>query len=86
MKYLTTNFYKNFYKSKLFLFHIYCGWHEFNSLKRRIYVNKATLLILDILLIKFNYFIGTNILQIVFDFITCKLVNGYFLGVHLGLL
>ena len=43
------------------------AWVQFS--KKDIYVNKATLLIFGIF-IKFYYFIGTNILQIVFDFIT----------------
>ena len=76
MKYLTTN--QNFHKSEVSLFHVYNGWHEFNFLKRCIYVNKATLLIFDIF-IKFNYFIGTNVLQIVFHFITCSVATIPFL-------
>ena len=60
MKYLITN--QNFYRSKLPLF------HEFNFLKEHIHVNKATLTFDSF--IQFNYLNGTNILQIVFDFIT----------------
>ena len=45
---------------------------EFNFLKKYIYVNKGILLILDnlVFFIKFNFFIGQNILQLVFDFVT----------------
>ena len=71
MKYLTTN--QNFYNSKLPLFAIFRGWHEF-SFPKNIYVNKATLLIFDIL-IKFHFLIGTNILQMVFDFIIYAIVT-----------
>ena len=41
------------YESKLLqikipFFHVFHGWHEFNFLKKYIYVNKAILLIFDI--------------------------------------
>ena len=41
VKYLTKN--QNLYKSKLPLFHIFLGWHEFNFLRTYIYVNKANI-------------------------------------------
>ena len=55
------------YKSKFLLF---C---EFNLVKKDVYVNEAILQIFD-LFIKFNYLIGPNILQLVFDFIVYSIV------------
>ena len=71
MKYLTMN--QNVYKSKLPLFHVFRGSHEFNFLKKYICVNKTTLVIFY-MFTKFNYLTGTNILQIVFDVITHSIV------------
>ena len=65
VKYLISN--QNIYKSKLPLF---C---KFDFLKKHIY-NKAMFLIFDVF-IKFNYLIGPNIVQIVFDFITNSIVT-----------
>ena len=45
MKYLIMN--QNFLKIKLSLFHVFGRLHEFSFLGLHIYVNKATLLMLD---------------------------------------
>ena len=63
---------QNFYESKLLVFQIFRGWHQFIFLKKSTYVNKATLLIFDI---KFNLVIGTNIPQIVLGFIPDPVVS-----------
>ena len=61
MKYLLTD--QNFHISKLPLL------QEFNFLKKKIYVNKRKhYKYLRFFIVKFNYFIGSNIFQLVFDF------------------